>query len=81
LPICCVQDYTGRNVTTSNFIAALLGEKEAIKGGSGKVVNSGPEDHIFIYYSDHGGVGVLGVIRIEHFTFDLFHLAVPIGCL
>jgi glycosylphosphatidylinositol transamidase (GPIT) subunit GPI8 len=81
VPICCVQDYTGRNVTTSNFIAALLGEKEAIKGGSGKVVNSGPEDHIFIYYSDHGGFGSLGVIRIIDFTFELFHLAVPIGCL
>jgi legumain len=43
-----------------------LGDKEAIKGGSGKVVNSGPEDHIFIYYSDHGGVGVLGMPTTPH---------------
>ncbi|KAK9742043.1 hypothetical protein RND81_03G144900 [Saponaria officinalis] len=27
--------------------------------GSGKVVNSGPNDRIFIYYSDHGSPGVL----------------------
>jgi len=31
-----------------------------VKGGSGKVINSKPEDRIFIYYSDHGGPGVLG---------------------
>lgn len=47
-------------MTVSNFYAALLGDKDAIKGGSGKVVNSGPNDHIFIYYTDHGGAGVLG---------------------
>jgi len=55
------KDYTGKNVTVDNFFAVLLGDKDAIKGGSGKVVNSGPEDHIFIYYSDHGGPGVLGM--------------------
>lgn len=54
------QDYTGNNVTVHNFFAALLGDREAITGGSGKVVDSGPNDHIFIYYSDHGGAGVLG---------------------
>ncbi|XP_024364237.1 vacuolar-processing enzyme gamma-isozyme [Physcomitrium patens] len=55
------KDYTGADVTVSNFYAALLGDKDAIKGGSGKVVNSGPNDHIFIYYTDHGGAGVLGM--------------------
>jgi legumain len=55
------KDYTGRNVTVNNFFAAILGDKSAIKGGSGKVVNSGPNDHIFIYYTDHGGPGVLGM--------------------
>lgn len=38
----------------------ILGNKTATKGGSGKVVDSGPNDHIFIFYSDHGGPGVLG---------------------
>lgn len=51
-------------MTVDNFFAVLLGDKDAIKGGSGKVVNSGPEDHIFIYYSDHGGPGVLGVFSL-----------------
>ncbi|XP_021736422.1 vacuolar-processing enzyme-like isoform X2 [Chenopodium quinoa] len=55
------KDYTGEHVTVNNFLAALLGNKEAITGGSGKVVDSGPNDHIFMYYSDHGGAGVLGM--------------------
>ncbi|KAM5565977.1 vacuolar-processing enzyme [Rosa sericea] len=55
------KDYTGEDVTVNNFFAAILGNKTAITGGSGKVVDSGPNDHIFIYYSDHGGPGVLGM--------------------
>ncbi len=48
-------------MTVSNFFAAILGDKSSIEGGSGKMVDSGPNDHIFIYYTDHGGPGVLGV--------------------
>ncbi|CAK8568418.1 unnamed protein product [Lathyrus sativus] len=55
------KDYTGEDVTVGNFFAALLGNKSALSGGSGKVVDSGPNDHIFVYYSDHGGPGVLGM--------------------
>lgn len=55
-----MQDYVGRDVNVENFFAVLLGNKTTLTGGSGKVVNSGPEDHIFIFYSDHGGPGVLG---------------------
>lgn len=47
-------------MTVSNFYAAILGDKDAIVGGSGKIVASGPNDHVFIYYTDHGGAGVLG---------------------
>ncbi|KAL2940191.1 Vacuolar-processing enzyme [Bienertia sinuspersici] len=55
------KDYTGEDVTVNNFFAVILGNKTAITGGSGKVVDSGPNDHIFIYYTDHGGPGVLGM--------------------
>lgn len=54
------QDYVGEDVTVNNFFAVLLGNKTALSGGSGKVVDSGPDDQIFIFYSDHGGPGVLG---------------------
>jgi len=55
------KDYTGDEITVDNFFAVLLGDKAALSGGSGKVVDSGPNDHIFIFYSDHGGPGVLGM--------------------
>lgn len=62
-----MQDYTGENVTVENLYAVLLGDKSKVKGGSGKVINSKPEDTIFIYYSDHGGPGVLGKLSYHHF--------------
>lgn len=55
------KDYTGEDVSVNNFFAAILGNKSLVTGGSGKVVESGPNDRIFIYYSDHGGPGVLGM--------------------
>ncbi|KAF8724823.1 hypothetical protein HU200_020761 [Digitaria exilis] len=57
------KDYTGKDVKVNNFLAALLGNKSAITGGggSGKVIASGADDHVFVYYSDHGGPGVLGM--------------------
>ncbi|XWS61935.1 hypothetical protein CRYUN_Cryun07bG0167600 [Craigia yunnanensis] len=53
------KDYTGEHVTAANLYAVLLGNKTALSGGSGKVVDSKPNDRIFLYYSDHGGPGVL----------------------
>lgn len=69
-----IQDYTGSNVTAVNFYAVLLGDKKAVKGGSGKVINSKANDHIFVYYSDHGGPGVLGnyfinILLISEYNF------------
>ncbi|KAK7310732.1 hypothetical protein RJT34_08427 [Clitoria ternatea] len=55
------KDYTGEDVNANNFLAVLLGNKSALTGGSGKVLDSGPDDHIFIFYTDHGGPGLLGM--------------------
>ncbi len=33
--------------------------------GSGKVIASGPEDVVFVYYSDHGGPGILGLPEVQ----------------
>ncbi|KAK9103203.1 hypothetical protein Sjap_020457 [Stephania japonica] len=60
------KDYTRENVNTKNFYAVLLGDKSAVKGGSGKVVDSKPNDRVFIYYSDHGGPGVLGMPNLPY---------------
>ncbi|TMW84818.1 hypothetical protein EJD97_024310 [Solanum chilense] len=53
------KDYTGKHCNAQNFYGVVLGNKSALTGGSGKVVNSGPNDYIFIYYTDHGGSGVI----------------------
>uniref|UniRef100_A0ACD5UD43 Uncharacterized protein n=1 Tax=Avena sativa TaxID=4498 RepID=A0ACD5UD43_AVESA len=60
------KDYTGDQVTTNNFFAVLMGNKTAVTGGSKKVINSKPNDHIFIYYADHGGAGVLGMPNLPY---------------
>ncbi|UJR29393.1 hypothetical protein I4U23_010605 [Adineta vaga] len=66
-------DYTGKNVTPENFMNVLLGNKEALRGvGSGKVLESGPDDNVFIYYTDHGAVGLVafphGVLYAKDFN-------------
>ncbi|XP_062109567.1 vacuolar-processing enzyme alpha-isozyme-like [Humulus lupulus] len=55
------KDYTGEHVTSENLYAVILGNKSAVTGGSGKVLASGPNDHVFIYYADHGAAGILGM--------------------
>lgn len=53
------KDYTGDAVTPDNFLAVLKGDASKIKGGSGKVLKSGPNDHVFVYFTDHGAPGIL----------------------
>ncbi|KAL9228161.1 hypothetical protein vseg_003771 [Gypsophila vaccaria] len=48
------KDYFGKNATSHNLVAVLLGHKSKIRGGSGKVIKSGLNDHIFFFYSGHG---------------------------
>jgi legumain len=55
------KDYTGADLNAANFLAVLAGDKTKVKGGSGKVIASGPQDKVFVYYADHGGPGILGM--------------------
>ncbi|KAK9059226.1 hypothetical protein SSX86_021845 [Deinandra increscens subsp. villosa] len=66
------KDYTGKHVTAENFFAVLLGNKTGVKGGSRKVVASKPEDKIFVFYSDHGSPGVLGMPNYPYIFADDF---------
>ncbi|XP_073434233.1 legumain [Dendrobates tinctorius] len=55
-----LKDYIGEDVTPANFLAVLKGDSKAVKGkGSGKVIQSGPNDHVFVYFTDHGAPGLL----------------------
>ncbi|XP_023755331.1 vacuolar-processing enzyme [Lactuca sativa] len=60
------KDYTGGYVTVANFYAVLLGNASGVTGGSGKVVASKPGDKIFVFYSDHGAPGILGMPTVPH---------------
>jgi legumain len=56
-------DYTGDNVNAENFLEVLSGHKKgpATLGTSGKLIKSGPEDRVFVYFADHGAPGILGM--------------------
>lgn len=70
------KDYTGRDVTPENFLKILQGEKPA--GGSGKVINSGPDDHVFVYFSDHGATGLIafpvGILTVKQLNDGLMKM-------
>ena len=54
------KDYTKETVTPQNFLNILSGDEEAMRGiGSGKVIKSGPNDHIFVNFADHGAPGLV----------------------
>jgi len=52
-------DYKGADVTPENFIAILEGNRSAIRGGNGRVLESDETDHVFVYFTDHGAVGLI----------------------
>ncbi|KAH9371523.1 hypothetical protein HPB48_022687 [Haemaphysalis longicornis] len=51
------KDYTGDAVTPHNFLSILQGRRP--ENGSGKIIESGPDDYVFVYFSDHGAPGML----------------------
>jgi legumain len=67
-----VIDYKGEDVTPSNFLAALSGDAERLRGvGTGKVIRSGPNDRIFVNFVDHGAPGLLAFPSSELYARDL----------
>ncbi|KAG5449996.1 Hemoglobinase [Clonorchis sinensis] len=63
-------DYKKEDVTPENFLRALKGDKELELAGK-KVLNSGPEDYVFIYFSDHGADGIIAFPEDELSATDL----------
>ncbi|KAK4730053.1 hypothetical protein R3W88_023041 [Solanum pinnatisectum] len=62
------KDYVGDDVNAKYFFNVILANKSGVVGGSGKVLKSGPNDHVFIYYADHGGPGIIGKY-LSHINF------------
>lgn len=58
----CVKDYTGADVIADNVMSVLKGDAAAMKGkGTGRVLKSGPNDHVFINFVDHGAQGLVAM--------------------
>eukprot|EP01063_Lacrimia_lanifica_P027612 TRINITY_DN389_c0_g1_i11.p2 TRINITY_DN389_c0_g1~~TRINITY_DN389_c0_g1_i11.p2 ORF type:complete len:426 (+),score=232.13 TRINITY_DN389_c0_g1_i11:64-1341(+) len=51
-------DYKGADVTPANFLAVLTGDSAG--AGGKKVLQTGPEDNVFVNFADHGGPGIIG---------------------
>ncbi|CAG2163213.1 unnamed protein product [Oppiella nova] len=52
------KDYTGIDVNPENFVGVLMGDK-TLKENNKKVLESGPNDHVYIYFVDHGDEDVI----------------------
>ena len=53
-------DYRADSVNKETFKAVLRGDRQAVKnltGGDGKVIDSGPDDNVFVFVSNHGVPG------------------------
>jgi legumain len=50
-------DYKGEDVNPANFMAVLLGDETVTNGKP--VLKSSKNDKVFVYYTDHGGSGVV----------------------
>nr|AVA09645.1 putative effector protein [Heterodera avenae] len=51
-------DYSGPDVNPENFEAVLLGDEQRSEGKP--VLKSTEKDKVFVYFSDHGAVGLIG---------------------
>lgn len=66
-------DYDGDFVTPKNFLNVLSGNKTAMNGiGTGRVIESGPDDFVFVNFDDHGSPGLLGFPRDVLHVKDLY---------
>ncbi|XP_054159946.1 legumain-like [Oppia nitens] len=52
------KDFIGKDVTPKNFLAVLKGDQELAKSGK-KVLKSGANDNVFVFFSDHGSTDLI----------------------
>merc|ERR1712055_523201 len=58
------KDYVCGSVRPDIFLQVLKGEKVDGAFGSGKTLNSGPNDNIFVYFADHGAKGLVHLVKM-----------------
>jgi legumain len=66
-------DYKGNDITTQVFLNVLEGNSTAVKGkGTERVLTSKADDHVFIYFSDHGATGLIEFPDLDGFSQFLY---------
>jgi legumain len=45
----------------TNLVVQVLAGESMVGIGSGKTLQSGPDDHVFVFYSDHGATGLVAM--------------------
>ena len=63
------KDYTGDDVNADTYLAVLQGDKAKVRellGRKGKVIESGPDDYVFVNFADYGGPGILGMPSLPY---------------
>ncbi|KAG7673394.1 hypothetical protein Ndes2526B_g03161 [Nannochloris sp. 'desiccata'] len=73
-------DYTKNNVNAETFLALLTRNQSGIPANgphsTGKMINAGPNDRIFVFYSDHGAPGIIGMPSGDFLYADQLHKAI-----
>ncbi|KAK3092585.1 hypothetical protein FSP39_004645 [Pinctada imbricata] len=66
-------DYSGLlNVVPEVFLKVMSGDSSGLsERGTGRVINSGPNDHVFVNFVDHGGPGIIAFGRLFLHAKDL----------
>lgn len=63
-------DYIGKDVTAQNFLKILQGQ-DMTGIGSGKTIKSTKDDHVFVYFADHGAPNLIAFPHDELHAKDL----------
>ncbi|CAI2354904.1 unnamed protein product [Caenorhabditis sp. 36 PRJEB53466] len=71
-------DYRGAAVTPENFLNVLKGNASGVDGGNGRVLETNENDRVFVYFTDHGSVGMIsfpeGILTVKQLNDALIWL-------
>ncbi|KAI6192536.1 hypothetical protein M3Y99_01927700 [Aphelenchoides fujianensis] len=69
-------DYSGKDINSKNYLAVLTGHKEELElaegsNSTGRVLETGPNDRLFVYHGGHGDQGLAVLAHGELYAKDL----------
>ncbi|KER20452.1 hypothetical protein T265_15314, partial [Opisthorchis viverrini] len=65
-----VIDYREKDVTRDNFVKVLKGDQK-LEANKKKVLKSGPDDNVFIFFSGHGAISHIGFLEEYLYAMEL----------